>query len=319
MGYNISDVGGETSGGLDVWEATLDLSLSGATTVSGDFDVVFTVGGGGSSGDATGGYSFSGLSNPSFGSLSTNSTTGEYTFTADWSAILATGSDQVVSFSVTGTSGGNSDTDTVNINLLICVTRGTQIETTRGQVAVEDLAVGDLVVTLDGAPEPVRWIGARRLSAAELLVDPSKRPIRFEVGALGPGRPVRPLSVSQQHRMYLEDWRAQLLFGEDQVLLPAKSLVNDSTIRRDDTTSDVEYFHILFDTHQIIFTDGAPTESFHPGAYTLNELDPAARAELLEMFPELAGDDGYGDTARAALRPWEAKLLSEATSPEIPA
>ncbi|MFC3613486.1 Hint domain-containing protein [Lutimaribacter marinistellae] len=312
MGYNISDVGGEATGGVDVWEATLDLNLSGATTVSGDFDVVPLIGGGGSIGDATNGYVFSGLSNPALGTLSTNSTTGEYTFTADWSAILATGSDQVVSFTVTGTSGGNSDTDTVNINLLICVARGTRVETTNGPVAVEDLSVGDLVVTLHGDVEPVRWIGSRKLGAAELAADPSKRPIRFARGSLGPNVPRRPLRVSPQHRMFLEDWRAQLMFGEERVLLPAKSLVNDKTIRRVDSAKEVEYFHILFDTHQIILTEGAPTESFHPGAYTLGELDAAAREELLSLFPELEHADSYGDTAAVTLRTWEGKLLSGA-------
>ncbi|MBO9452402.1 Hint domain-containing protein [Tropicibacter sp. R16_0] len=311
MGYNISDVGGETANGVDVWDATLDLSLSNATTVSGDFDVV-SLFSGASLGEATDGYSFSALSNPTLGTLDFNETTGTYTFTVDWGAVLATGSDQVVSFTVTGTSGGNSDTDTVVVNLLICVTRGTLIQTTKGSVPVEDLSTGDLVETLDGAPEPVRWIGSRKLSAAELIFDESKRPVVFEPGSLGADLPERDLSVSPQHRMFLQGWQAQLLFGEDQVLVPAKSLVNGSSIRKAEVTGDVEYFHLLFDAHQIIFTEGAPTESFHPGAYTLSELDGAVRDELFELFPELRSDDGYGKTACIALRPWEAALLTHA-------
>ena len=140
MGYNISDVGGETSGGVDVWTATLDLDLSSATTVSGDFDVV-SLFNGANLGDATDGYVFSALSNPALGSLVFDTVTGTYTFTVDWSAVIATGSDQVISFTVTGTSGANSDTDTVQITLLICVTRGTLIDTPHGPVPVEDLHV----------------------------------------------------------------------------------------------------------------------------------------------------------------------------------
>lgn len=308
MGYNISDVGGEATDGVDIWNATLDLNLSNSATISGDFDVVSTFTGN-NQGDATGGYAFSALSTPSFGTLTTNTTTGTYTFTPNWAAIAATGSDQVVSFTVTGTSGGNSDTDTVVINLLICVARGTRIDTVKGPVAVEDLRPGDLVRTMDGPSQPVRWIGARRVTTQEMTADPALCPIRFEPGSLAPDSPDRPLVVSPQHRVFLQDWRAQLLFGEDQVLVPAKSLINDCTIRRDDSAGEVEYFHLLFDEHQIIFTDGVATESFHPGAYTMAELDGAARAELLRLFPELEDDGGYGAVARPALRPWEARML----------
>ncbi|MBE1286012.1 MAG: type I secretion protein [Rhodobacteraceae bacterium] len=310
MGYNISDVGGEATGGVDVWEATLDLSLSSATTVSGDFDVV-SLFSGASLGDATDGYSFSALSSPTLGSLLFDETLGTYTFTVDWGAVLATGSDQVVSFTVTGTSGADSDEDTVVINLLICVTRGTLIQTASGPVPVEKLSRGDMVATLDGAAEPVRWIGSRKLSVADLILDSGKRPIVFEPGSLGQNLPERTLRVSPQHRMLLQGWQAQLLFGEDQVLVPAKSLVNGSSVNRADVTDDVEYFHLLFDNHQIMFTEGAPTESFHPGAYTLSELEDAVRDELLVLFPELTSECGYGDTVRTALRTWEASLLSQ--------
>lgn len=311
MGYNISDVGGQATGGVDVWEATLDLTLSNSTTVSGDFDVV-SIFNGNNQGEATNGYVFSALSNTSFGTLTTNTTTGTYTFTPNWANIVATGSDQVVTFTVTGTSGGNSDADTVQINLLICVARGTRIDTTRGLVPVEDLKCGDLVCTLDAEPQPVRWIGSRRVSAAEMVRDPGLRPIRFAPGAMGDGRPQRALTVSPQHRVFLQDWRAQLMFGEEQVLVPAKSLVNDSTIRRETGRDGVEYFHILFDEHQIMFTEGVATESFHPGAYTLSELDAAVRAELLALFPQLHDDAGYGVVARPTLRPWEARMLQDA-------
>lgn len=313
MGYNISDVGGEATNGVDVWEATLDLNLGNGTTVSGDFDVVPLFGGAPS--EATDGYAFSALSNPTFGTLSFDTNDGTYTFTPDWGSILATGTDQVVSFTVTGTSGGNSDTDTVTINLLICVARGTRIETVSGPVAVEDLRRGDKVVTLDGAPQEVRWIGMRSLTRAELQADPDKYPIRFEAGALGPGCPDRPLLVSPQHRMFLQDWRAALLFGEEQVLVPAKSLVNDATIRPDRSVVQVDYFHILFDAHEIIFAEGAPTESFHPGHYALSELDEAVRDELFDLFPHLRDGMHYGDAARTILRPWEATLLAGEGTP----
>jgi Hint domain len=314
MGYNISDVGGETSGGLSDWTATLDLSLSNATTISGDFDVVSIFGP--NQGEATEGYSFSALSNPAFGTLSFDTNVGTYTFTPDWGAIQATGTDQVVSFTVTGTSGGNSDDDTVTISLLICVVRGTRIETRKGPVRVEDLVTGDIVCTLDGPARPVRWIGSRRVSRRAQQVNPSLRPVRISAGALGDGVPRHDLRVSPQHRVMLQDWRAQLMFGEAQVLVPAKSLINDGTIRIEPARQDVEYFHILFDCHEIMFTEGAPTESFHPGKYALRELDCATRSELLTLFPELLTTSGYGAAARPSLRRWEAKMLAGQRVPE---
>lgn len=309
MGYNISDVGGEATGGVDEWTATLDLSDPMATTISGDFDVV-PLFGGGSPSEATDGYAFSALSDDSFGSLSFNTTDGTYTFLVDKSAVFASGTDQVVSFTVTGTSGANSDTDTVVINILICVARGTRIYTQKGAVAVEDLEPDDMVLTLDGRPQPVRWIGSRKIERSEMTANASLWPIRMRENALSPGVPGRDLLVSPQHRVYLQDWKAELLFGESQVLVPAKSLINDQDIFRDRTVDGIEYFHILFDEHQIIFTEGAPTESFHPGAYTMSELDMAVRDELIELFPELRLANSYGPVARQSLRPWEAKLLN---------
>ncbi|MGR3615893.1 MAG: Hint domain-containing protein [Paracoccaceae bacterium] len=310
MGYNIRDVGGDTTLSGGVWEATLDLQLSNATTVTGDFDE-FIFGFQNGTQDTT--FTFSGLSDPDFGSLSGNPD-GTFTFIADWDEIRdATpegGVGQIVSFTVTGVDpGGDSDVATVGINLLICVARGTIIATSDGPIAVEDLKSGDMILTMDGGEQPLIWTGSRKVTGAELAHDPSKRPIRFETGALGHNQPMQPLKVSPQHRMYLRDWRAQLMFGEDEVLVPAKSLVNDKTILTDNSLEEIEYFHLLFDEHQIISTNGALTESFHPGAYTVSELDSAVRDELFKLFPELQDGTGYGDTARTILRSWEAGVM----------
>lgn len=308
MGYNINEVSGSTTGGPDLWSQTLDLSDPGATMVTGDFDAGPISGG--SNGEAPSGYSFSSLSTTSYGSLVANTTTGEYTFIVDRDAVIASGNDQVVSFTVTGGSGGFSDTDTVEITILICVARGTLIETDTGPVPVESISPGDRVATLDGPSKPVRWIGSRRVGASELARDASLRPIRIAQDALGPGRPARDLIVSPQHRIFLTGWRNELLFGETQVLVPAKSLLNDQTITLAHDLDEVEYFHLLFDTHEIIFTEGTPTESFLPGDHTMMALDAAVRDELLTLFPELCGSTGFGPPARPALRHWEARVLA---------
>lgn len=317
MGYNISEATGTFTGSpgstpgipddIDNWTFTIDLSASAATTVSGNFDIVPPFFG---NTDPGGGYTFSPLNTTAFGSLSTGAA-GAFTFTIDRDAVFASGSDQSITFTIVNIPiGGDADTDTVTINILICVLRGTRITTPEGDLPVEDLRPGDLVLTADGRAEPVRWIGSRRLSRAELAANPSLRPIRIAADAFRPGRPGRDLRVSPQHRILLEGWRAELLFGEDRVLVPAKGLVDDGPIRVDHGSEAVEYFHILFDRHEIILTEGQPSESFQPGAYALDGLEGSARDEVLRLFPELDRGGACLDAAEPGLRPWEARLLA---------
>lgn len=315
VGYNISEVSGNFMGtgiiDIDDWEATADLHDPSVTIVTGDFDQ--TSGGGG---DSPGGYVFSPLSTTDYGILTYNTTDGTFTFTIDRDAVKASGTDQSVTFTITGTSGSRTDTDTVTINILICVNRGTLIETEGGPSKVEDLGIGDFVKTLDSGLQPICWIGSRRISGYEIARDPSLRPIRITAGALGDETPSRDLLVSPQHRILLSDWRAEYYFAEQSVLAPAKGLLNDHSILIESNPGTVEYFHILFDNHQIIFTEGALSESFHPGPYSMREIDSDARCELLSLFPDLEDEKtGYGPAARLALKPKEALLFRRATMP----
>ena len=195
----------------------------------------------------------------------------------------------------------NQITDLITAGI-VCFTRGTMIKTPQGEVAIEDLAVGDKIQTRDNGALPVRWIGSRKLPAVANLA-----PIMIKAGALGNDR---DLMVSPQHRMLICDWRADLMFGEPEVLVAAKDLINGDTIYRAEG-GEVEYWHILFDTHQIVTANGAPSESFHPGEQALTIMDDASRQELLEIFPELRADaaNGYGKAARPSLKAWEIKYL----------
>jgi len=311
VGYNISETTGATGGGtsgIDTWTFNVDLTGADVTTVSGDFDEV-PIGGGGAS-EATQGYTFTVTQGGQYGDLEFNPATGEFEFHIDRDAMLASGTDQTIVISVTGRDNQGTDTDTIIINVTICVARGTLIDTETGPVPVEDLRVGDRVHTLDGPPRPVRWIGCRHVSPAELAADPSLRPVRISAHALGPGQPARDLTVSPQHRILVDDWRAELFFGAQQVLVPAKGLINDLTIRTDRAADGVDYFHVLFDRHEIMLTEGLPTESFHPGEYALRDLAEETRAELHRLFPELIHGTGAPETARMVLRPWETALLT---------
>lgn len=188
-----------------------------------------------------------------------------------------------------------------NIETLICFGRGTLIETPYGPRAIETLKAGDLVLTRDHGPQPLRWIGARGVEAKGDFA-----PIEIKSGALGN---TRDLIVSPQHRMLLDGWRAEMLFGTDEVFAAAKHLINDKTILRRDG-GVVEYFHMMFDAHEIVFAEGAPSESFHPSDMSLGGVADKAREELFTLFPELRTmPSGHGPTARQCLKAHEARLL----------
>ena len=193
--------------------------------------------------------------------------------------------------------------------VIICFTPGTQILTGRGPVAVETLGPGDLVMTRDNGLQPLRWVGSRKLSYAELLARPEFQPVRIGAGALAGAGPDRSMLVSPQHRVLVEGARAEMYFGESEVLVPAKHLIGLAEITRALPAEGVTYIHILFDRHEIVQSDGIWTESFQPAERTLNALDAAARAEVLELFPDLADDTTGFPAARLSLKAHEAKVL----------
>lgn len=190
---------------------------------------------------------------------------------------------------------------------------GTMIEVQGGQKPVEALELGDMVRTKDNGYQPVRWIASRRFTACDFAVDPSLRPIRIQAGALGEAKPERDLLVSQQHCLLVDDWRSEFLFGEDEVLAPAKALVNDSTIMVDRHSGAVTYFHFMFDSHEIVYSNGVETESFHPAVAGVDQLDDEKRAELYKLFPQLKHNvAAFGPQARATLRGYEVEVLMAA-------
>lgn len=191
--------------------------------------------------------------------------------------------------------------------VIACFTPGTQILTERGEVPVELLQPGDRVMTRDHGLQPVRWAGRRDLSQIELLARPEFLPVRICQGALGAGLPERDMAVSPQHRMLVASHRTELLFGVGEVLVAALHMVGLPGIDRS-VVSGVSYIHLMFDRHEIILADGTWSESFQPGAATLEAMDEAQREEILELFQELDQSGAY-PAARMALRGREARVL----------
>jgi len=135
-----------------------------------------------------------------------------------------------------------------------CFAAGTRVMTARGEVPVEALRAGDLVVTLGrrGAwLRPVRWIGRRRVDGRRHPRPEAVLPVRIRAGALGPGTPHRDLRVSPDHALFL-----------DGVLVPAAALVDGETILQEAAGGPVTYYHVELDAHDLLLAEGAPAESW---------------------------------------------------------
>lgn len=188
-----------------------------------------------------------------------------------------------------------------------CFLSGTKIDTPEGSSIVEALKVGDSVKTISNGVQEIRWIGKTSVRATG--VNKHLSPIRIKTGALGENTPSQDLLVSPAHRMLVSGWRSELLFGEAEALVAAKDLVNDDSITVAADLEEFEYFHILFDNHEIVVSNGAPSESFQLNAEVLGAMEQAVRDEVLELFPELENAPHSGKPARPVISGAEATLL----------
>jgi autotransporter passenger strand-loop-strand repeat protein len=132
-----------------------------------------------------------------------------------------------------------------------CFCRGTLILTISGEKPVQDLRIGDRVVTCSATARPIRWVGRRAYAVRFAAANPEILPIRIAAGALADGIPRRDLLVSPLHAMYL-----------DGMLIPASALVNGRTIVQLEAAETIEYFHIELESHDVILAEGAPSETF---------------------------------------------------------
>ena len=173
----------------------------------------------------------------------------------------------------------------------ICFVTGTMIDTVTGPQTVETLAPGDLIISADRGPIPLRLSLHSDVTAAMLKRHPELRPIRITSGALGNGLPDRDLLVSPQHRILIRSKIAQRMFGTDEVLVATKQLVQLDGI---DIAYDLDafrYYHLVFDQHEIVRSNGALSESLYPGPEALRSVGPAAREEIYTLFPHLRDID----------------------------
>jgi hypothetical protein len=153
-----------------------------------------------------------------------------------------------------------------------CYCRGTLILTETGEVPIEDLSIGDRVVTAAGWARPVKWIGRRSYDGRFITGNRNVLPIVVSAGALAEGLPARDLRVSPGHAFYLDD-----------VLVSALLLVNGLTIIQAAAVERVDYFHLEFENHEIIFAEGAAAESY---VESDNRRGFANFAEFAALYPD---------------------------------
>ncbi len=195
-----------------------------------------------------------------------------------------------------------------------CFCAGTRIRTDRGEVPVEELAIGDRVINRKGEPRPIVWIGKRAYDGKFVRRNPDLQPIlirqnAFGPNALGEAMPARDLYVSPRHAFWF-----------DGVLITANALVNGGSIRKLHTSESVTYFHVELATHDVILAEGALAESFlnddnrvmFQNADSFHELYPDVGPEAAEYCaPRLE----IGEVAEAMQRKLAARALSLGLAP----
>ena len=217
----------------------------------------------------------------------------------------------IVFTDASGTETGRLDFTNIE-EIIPCFTPGTLIATPKGERRVEDLVVGDRVITRDNGIQEIRWVGTREMTGQELAHKAHLLPVLIRQGALGNNLPERDMLVSPNHRVLVANDKTALYFEEREVLVAAKHLTGLEGVDIVET-SGTTYIHVMFDQHEVILSDGTWTESFQPGDMSLAGVGNAQRNEILELFPELAtreGVDGYV-AARRTLKKHEAKLLTK--------
>ena len=185
--------------------------------------------------------------------------------------------------------------------VIACYCRGTLIRTDRGEVPIEELTIGDRILTVSGALRPIKWIGRRGYDGRFIAGNRQVLPVVVKTGALADGVPARDLWLSPGHALYL-----------DGVVVPVAHLVNSMSIRQAIEVEAVEYFHIELDSHDILLAERAPAESYVDVG---NRAQFQNAAEFPRLYPEDQRPGAYcaplcegGETVAAIRRRLLARL-----------
>lgn len=208
-------------------------------------------------------------------------------------------------------SVGTGDPHAPKYAFIPCFAGGTLIETATGPRAIETLAPGAMIRTRDNGLRRIAWIGHTSLDRRQLDLRPNLRPILIRAGALAPGLPERDLTVSPQHRVLVSSKIVRRMFGQSEILVAAKHLLAHPGIEAICPDEGVTYWHMLFDRHELVLSNGTWTESLFTGPYAMRNISYAARREIFSLFPELARPEFCAHPARLLLNGQDGRKLAE--------
>lgn len=196
-----------------------------------------------------------------------------------------------------------SDTNISDTYQAVCFVAGTRIATPNGLVPVERLELGQKVITVDNGHCPVLWVGTKKMLGAG-----GSAPVIFEPGTIGNDR---RLAVSQNHRIMLASPWAELYFAEHEVFVPAKALINGTSIYTE-TRRQVVYHHVLLPNHEVLLAEGAPCESLFLGDVARSRLSRELNSETAHYIPQLGAhlSEEPALVARMDLSLKQARLLA---------
>lgn len=171
----------------------------------------------------------------------------------------------------------------------VCFCAGTDIATPSGLRKVETLTPGEAVLTEDGRTVQVAWTGVTKYGPRQLGRQPDLRPVRIPANAFGPGLPLRDLDVSPQHRIVVEGAECELLFGMPRAFVVARHLLG-SIAHTPESDDGVEYVHLMLDAHDIVVSNGLPSESFQPARRMLDIMNGENLDRLMAALAVLGTD-----------------------------
>ncbi len=179
--------------------------------------------------------------------------------------------------------------------MTISFVAGALIATPRGNVPVETLLAGDLVMTQDSGPQPLVWTNRIRLMPEDLAKAPNQRPVRIRQGALGAGLPRRDVDISPHHRVLVTDAEGR------EYLISARHLMMAGVPGIIPRPGDeaLTLIQIAFGKHGLVHVEGAPMESFFTGRRAIRALGITQRLGLIAKFPEI----GHGRNPMSPARP----------------
>lgn len=167
----------------------------------------------------------------------------------------------------------------------VCLAAGTRVQMERGDVPIEEIEPGDLVVTADHGLQPVIWVGARTIRR-----DPSRRQaVAIAAGQMGHGLPLRGLVLSPQHRVLVRSRIAERLFETDEVLMTACHLGFEGPAWSPSDTH-LTWYHLLCPAHEVIFAEGCPVETLMLGSQAIAALTPMQLMQIAAQSSHIGQD-----------------------------